>query len=709
MPGRRGRLAIAAAVLVVAAAFVAALAGPLTRDELRPVARNLTPDYGAFVILQPGETICQDEETLLAEATRVRIPAGTAEPPGGPLALTYRDGPDGPVVARGTVPSVAAGGESAGTLEPGHPELVSGTLCIRNRGDSEVSLGSSPAGGRAPRGAAIFVFYPSRITSPDGEVRPFDARVSLWYPEREPRPAIALAGRVAERAGMWRGDLGSSATSWLALALLLGAGAGGVLVVVRGWSGRRGALAVALVAVASGAAWAWVTPPLQIPDETGHVAYLQYVAEHGKLPSGDRYDPSQQLVEFANRLPATISETQSWSLARERALEEVLPDARPTGDGPGVGYVGNNPPLYYALMAAPYHLGGDFSERLMLVRFATALLGGLAAALVFALVAELAPRRPVLAGVAGLAVALQPVVGFLGGGISPDMLLIAEGAALCWLGVRALRHGLRPRGALAIGAVLAAALVTKPAALGLVPGVLVFLLAVALRGMRARRAATLGAVGLVLVTVVALYLGYREIEEPLLGRTSNPTAGFEQTTTATGRPVQLREGLSYAWQWYLPRLGFMTDQHAGWPAFDIYWQGFVGRFGWHEFAFPRDVAEAASAVLIALLVLAASGAWALRAALRRRWMEVAALVLGALALALVVAAAGYRYRIDTGGQPFEQVRYLFPYLLPLYGGLVALAVAGARRFAVPVAAGLVTAFALHNVAAIGLTVQRYYL
>ena len=40
------------------------------------------------------------------------------------------------------------------------------------------------------------------------------------------------------------------------------------------------------MALLNGIAWGLITPLFQTPDEAGHVAYVQYVAETGKPPTG---------------------------------------------------------------------------------------------------------------------------------------------------------------------------------------------------------------------------------------------------------------------------------------------------------------------------------------------------------------------------------------------------------------------------------------
>ncbi len=165
--------------------------------------------------------------------------------------------------------------------------------------------------------------------------------------------------------------------------------------------------------------------------------------------------------------------------------------------------------------------------------------------------------------------------------------------------------------------------------------------------------------------------------------------------------------LSYSWQYGLPRLPFMFDWFQGWMPYEIWFRGWVGRFGWGDYGFGDGVVAIAFAVTLLLVAAGLRHAWLHRAALRARWAEAAAyaaLVLGTLAL---LAYVGYDYRVGTGN-PFEQARYLFP-LMPVWGALVAYGIAGLGRSlgAIAAPALLVGVFAL-NVGAMMLTVGRFY-
>jgi hypothetical protein len=195
------------------------------------------------------------------------------------------------------------------------------------------------------------------------------------------------------------------------------------------------------------------------------------------------------------------------------------------------------------------------------------------------------------------------------------------------------------------------------------------------------------------------------VNQAVLGRSASTT-----TSGVTHIHAGLSGQLNYLWQFFLPRLPFTFDWFTGYPQYPVwqtYFQGFVGRFGWFQYGFPLWVNELALAVFIAIAALAVTEVVRRRAGLRARWAEGLTYLTLSVGLVLLVAVAGYRYRVSNGLN-FEQTRYLFP-LLPLYGGLIALAVRGAgRRWAPAVAVLLVVLAVGHNLFAQLLTLARYY-
>jgi hypothetical protein len=252
----------------------------------------------------------------------------------------------------------------------------------------------------------------------------------------------------------------------------------------------------------------------------------------------------------------------------------------------------------------------------------------------------------------------------------------------------------------------------KPAGFMLAPGVAVGLAVLTARAPRARRRKVLLAAGACGAVAIGLLAAWQLADQWLFGRGAAAGAGFA-STEVNGRQLSLSEFGSYLWQFWIPRpLGFMTDQFAEYPFFpsrDVYFYGFVGRFGWFQYDFGTRTEQLAAVVLALLLAAAAVSLFRDRAALRGRWGEGATYLALLGGVVLLVNAAGYRYRLDTG-HSFEQTRYLFPALLPMWGLAVALAVSVVRgRWRLPLAVFVAVLLAGHNLAAHLLTVQRYYL
>jgi 4-amino-4-deoxy-L-arabinose transferase-like glycosyltransferase len=475
------------------------------------------------------------------------------------------------------------------------------------------------------------------------------------------------------------------------------------------------------VALANAATFALIVPPFQVPDEPEHYAYTEYIAQSGRLPyapaPATEFSPEEQAALDGLYTPTLLGGRDFgrpvWSAA-EAAHAKALLAASPSRRGQG-GVTGesDNPPLYYALEVVPYELaGGSLLDRLTAMRLFSALLGALTVMFVFCFVREALPRPRWGATVAGLLVALQPQVAFIAGGVNNDNLMFTAAAALLWLLARAFRRGLTPGLGAAIGVALAVGLLTKLTFIGLLPGVVVGLVALCFRlpADRDRRAALTGAGLAVLIAAlpVAAYLILntavwdRSVFQGALGAGS--VSGAPAGSSANGN---FRELLSYIWQFYLPRLPGMHPQFGFYPLWHVWFQGFIGRFGLLDYGFPVWVYYLALAMFAGLLGLAARALVIDRVRVSARWRELgtyAALVVGLL---LAIARAGFPYHLQTHFV-FEQARYLFP-LLGLYGLFVALALRGApRRWATALGGTLIVAAIAHDLFAQLLTLQRYY-
>ena len=234
------------------------------------------------------------------------------------------------------------------------------------------------------------------------------------------------------------------------------------------------------------------------------------------------------------------------------------------------------------------------------------------------------------------------------------------------------------------------------------------MLGLALRRPRTEAVKTLLVAGTIVAVPVALYalLNVEVWNRPASGSSA---LGALATTGGVGsnQPKSLSGLASYIWQFYLPRLPFMTDDFAYYPLRSTWLSGFVGRFGWLDYSFTPGVYDVAP--FVALAAAAAFVAELVRrfGAVARRKLETVVYLVAIAGLVYVIGRSGYQAKIALQ-PPFEQARYLLP-LLALYGlGLALAARAAGRRFGPAVGAGVVSVAAIHTVAAMLITLTRYY-
>jgi hypothetical protein len=238
-----------------------------------------------------------------------------------------------------------------------------------------------------------------------------------------------------------------------------------------------------------------------------------------------------------------------------------------------------------------------------------------------------------------------------------------------------IRRGLTLRGALALGAVIGLAMVTKASSIALVPAGVVAVAIAIVRAPRAgwrRPAIAAGAAVLALAVPVAAW-------SALVGAESRPA--YAQTALLSpgaghgGSAGPNYTGFaSYLWQYYLPRLPSMNKNTiffpviSHYPAYNVWIGTGWASFGWVTVFFSSWVYVIFGVVTLLLAAgAAATGLRGLRAdrraALRRAWP-----------LGLFFASAffplwlGIHWSEWTIGSPFTQGRYLFP--LAAIAGLV---------------------------------------
>jgi 4-amino-4-deoxy-L-arabinose transferase-like glycosyltransferase len=470
----------------------------------------------------------------------------------------------------------------------------------------------------------------------------------------------------------------------------------------------------AALAFVNAACWSLILPPFQALDEPDHFAYVQELAEDGRLPSSAESEFSrEEQIALADLHQSQVRFRPAghpiFAVSQRARLEADL-SREPSRSGPGgAGVATAEPPLYYALETIPYGLGsgGSILGRLQLMRLLSALLGAVTALLVFMFVREALPGAPWAWTVGGLGAALGPLFGFSTGTVNPDSLLFAVSAAVFYCLARGFRRGLSRRLALAIGVLCAIGSLTKLNFIGLAPGILLALVLLARREARrhgravyARRLAP--AVGI----AVAPGLLYALINSLSNDHTVSLVSSSLKGSTAGHH--SLGGEISYIWQLYLPRLpGMHADFGPIFTTWQIWFRNVVGLYGWGDTAFPHWVYDLALIPALAIAALCAAALVRHRAALRARVAEMAVYALMSLGILALVGAASY-LPYPAGIAEFADARYVLP-MLALWAAVLALAARGAgERWGPAVGALLIVLVLSHDLFAQLQVLARYY-
>jgi 4-amino-4-deoxy-L-arabinose transferase-like glycosyltransferase len=478
----------------------------------------------------------------------------------------------------------------------------------------------------------------------------------------------------------------------------------------------RAAYWCALIGTLNVLVWGIIVPPFEVPDENGHYAYVQQLAEAGSLPHGaavyhgisPRLDDTLAVIDAfeipgAAMNPAPLTEVEQQRL---QAVEHEQLSARGTGNALSAAA---NPPLYYALETIPYLISPSHSvlNRLALMRGLSAIFAGFTVFFVFMFLRELLPGTRWVWPVGAIAVALQPLFAFISGGLNNDALLYTFSAALFFMVARMFRRGLDERMGLAIGAMVGLGLLAKFTLLGLAPGAA---LGVALAIWRVRRSPQLrpalrgGAIAAalgVLPTVIYVELANRVV-------TSGPLGPGGGGARAPGVPAGLRGELDHIWQLFLPTLpGMFPNQFTTVQLWHEWFIGLIGRFGWLDTEFPYWVYLVAGPIAI-LLVCAAIAALVREGQRSRAHLgELAVYVAMVGGLVVEIGIQSYRTLV-TGQGIFEQPRYLLSALC-IYAAVVALAARlPGRRWGVVVGAVIISLAFAHDLFSQLQVIARYY-
>lgn len=191
-------------------------------------------------------------------------------------------------------------------------------------------------------------------------------------------------------------------------------------------------LALLFVAFVKQLVFVVAIPPFQGHDEVAHFGYIWTMETFGRLPTLD------------DNLPVALGDYAEYTL-----------------DWPAL-YSANHPPLYYLLARPVYRLAGpDYLAKLYALRLFSIPFYLLTIWLAYTLAVTLFPRDTFLALTAPAFIAFQPQIGFEGAILNNDMLAICFGALILYLCAAALRRGLPPWRAVALGVALGLGLLTK--------------------------------------------------------------------------------------------------------------------------------------------------------------------------------------------------------------------------------------------------------
>ena len=470
-----------------------------------------------------------------------------------------------------------------------------------------------------------------------------------------------------------------------------------------------------IVAALQSLAWTLSLPAFQGPDERAHFDYIQHLAETGDIPSSTSgHRPTSGEVAAAlstlnlSSLIGDLGARPGWSsadLGLLHQVEEHLP-AGSRGNGAGPNAIAKNPPLYYALMGVPYRafVWLPLLKRVLVLRLFNALCFLATVALTWMLAGELfGPVRWKQTLAAGV-VALEPQLAFMSAVINADNLLIATSTAFLLAAVRLVRRGPSVGRAAVAALCSAAAILTHGRGLVTVPVLAVALVVTWLRWKPPARLTVRG--GGVAVAAV----GAAMLVEYAITRSGGGSLYGGQATLLNSSPFSIGRFVSYAWQFFFPKLWFMAPRIG--PDYgyrQMFITTFYATFGSLEVTFKPhvyDLLRALSAIGLGGFVVASVVRWR---ALMRAWAPV--LVMLSMVVTLIVFLLYVAFQallVDGGSDPLIVGRYLLP-MVSLFGVAVAFTVGALPRpVNAVVATVLLSGAVVLALGGIGITAARFY-
>jgi hypothetical protein len=436
---------------------------------------------------------------------------------------------------------------------------------------------------------------------------------------------------------------------------------------------QRAIWLIAVAAILRALVWVVALPPWQGPDEGAHYSYVERIAvEHSITPldrSGhDSFSDAIAQSTASTDYIGSLTHQQLRLLRRDMTAFPPEP-GNLSGHSSGTLLTGSYPPEYYLLGAVAYEIPGlhTATARLYSIRIVSALLGGLAALLIFRLL--LAAGVPELFALLGTAAFVQlPMFTQSSAIVNPDILLSVTLAGLTASLLRARVDMSRRR---LLFVLLWAVLATLAKPIG---GPTALVLAIALLGLGPAGSSWRRRLGVAAALFSSIVVSY--VAEAVV-------ASFSVRGTLTTFSM-IRYTLSYLWQFYLPRLGFMMPGpyagHHYLPSWWVWIETSVGRFSWLTVPMSQWWYRLA---LWTLVVAAAAAAYGLVRYRSRDVRVVGALFVAVLAYVLLLHMAEVLLVINDGGL-LLQGRYLLP-IVPLLLAVLMLGLARLGRLGVTIA------------------------
>ena len=464
------------------------------------------------------------------------------------------------------------------------------------------------------------------------------------------------------------------------------------------------------VVLVIGVTWALIVPPWQSPDETSHFAYAESLAERFALPGGPHRPPisADELLAIQadnTNLVAGSPDTVNpeWNAADYARYLARAARTRPSdSNGGGASSVSPNPPLYYLYADLAYwaDVGGNPFDRLYAMQMWGVSLLIVTVVGAWLLAGEVLGRRRLAQLACAATVGFEPMETFLATSVTPDALLVALWTLALWLGARVIVRAAPQRDAVALGAITAAAILTKATSYALVPAVLFALLIGWLRRPQEERKAALRLLVPALLVLSVPVLAWVGLANAL----SRPA--INAVPTGAGHRFNVRQFLSYVWQFYLPRLSFQAPSPAEQGAyFEIWIHEAWGAFGWLDVPMAGWVYPVIGWTCAVILVPAAALLTRFRD--RERLSLTAFFALALVGLLGLIHLVDYQSIISTG-YPLLQGRYLLP-AVALFGLAVGFLVTRVpQRWRGPACGALVAALLLLQVLAFGAVLRTFY-